>query len=63
MAEFDDEARAVTREVVVLQRDICRELDNMMNGAAEALSSQRRKRAVSNVYRVPGQEPSGSRSA
>lgn len=63
MAEFDDEARAVTSEVVSLQRDICHELDAMMDAAAGALASQRRKRAVSSAYRVPGQGTDSAQSA
>jgi len=47
-----DELEATTRELVGVQQVICGELDRLLDRTAEALSAQRRRRAVTGAYGV-----------
>lgn len=49
---FQDEFEATTRELVNVQQVICAEIDSLLQHASEALTAQRRRRAVTGAYGV-----------
>lgn len=59
---FQDEFEATTRELVAIQQVICVELDTLLQRTSEALSAQRRRRAVTGAYgrSFPPQHPRGA---
>jgi NAD-dependent oxidoreductase involved in siderophore biosynthesis len=62
-ATFDDETRALTREIVHVQRSITHELDRLMDQASEAMALQRRRHAVSSAYNAAANQPGAPRTA
>jgi hypothetical protein len=57
-----DEFEATTRELANVQQVICAEIDSLLQQAADALASQRRRRAVTGAYGVtlPPPTPRGA---